>query len=265
MSVPLRWQRGALVPEDACSVVEPVLLAADSWLVVDGAVLRLEAHRERFAAGIGSLVPAEELGAFWDAAVAAIPREGEWFPRVELELVRGAPRLGLRVRPAPPRRTEAVLATWTGADPRTAPTVKGPDLAALARVRTRVQPLGADEAVLLAGSGAVVEGAFSAILWWRGDVLVRPPASLPRIPSVTAAAVLALARERGVEVREEEASPADLGGAEVWICSALHGIRLARAWIDGPDLVADPARRDAWAAELATGRIPLGAWVRSFR
>jgi len=245
------------VPDEACDLAEPSLRAADSWLVVDGAALALDVHRTRFTAAAEPILGAIELDAFWTAVVAALPRRGAWFPRVELEFVRGAPRLSLRVREAPPRRTTAVLATWRGRDPRTSPLVKGPDLAALQRVRSEVQPLGADEAVLLTDRGEVVEGAYSAILWWRGDVLHRPPSTLARIPSVTAGAIIRLADELGVEIRAESATPDGLDGAEVWVCSALHGIRLATAWVDGPTLLTDPARRDAWAARLDARRRPV--------
>lgn len=255
-AAPLRWQRGALVPDDVCDLVEPAMVAADSWLVVDGAVLALEAHRARFAGAVGSLVPPAELDAFWAAAISAIPSTGSWFPRVELEEVRGAPRLTARVRPAPALAETAVLATWTGADPRRSPTVKGPDLTAMQRLRTSVQPLGADEAVIVV-DGAVVEGAYSALLWWRDGVLCSPPASSPRIPSVTAAQVLAVARGDGIETREEAVSPAELAGAEVWVCSALHGIRVATAWVGGPSLTAVPGRRDGWAAGLRARRRAL--------
>lgn len=253
-SAPLRWRARALVPDDACDLAEPTLLAADSWLVVDGAVLDLDAHLARFGDTAIPVVGTTEFDAFWAAASAALPATGVWFPRVELELVRDAPRLSLRVREAPPRRTTAVLATWRGADPRTAPTVKGPDLSALQRLRTTVQPLGADEAVLLAGDGSVVEGAYSALLWWRGGVLHQPSPTLARIPSVTAAAIVRLADELGVPVRAEAVPPAELDGAEVWVCSALHGIRMATGWVDGPSLRQDPARRERWARLLADRR-----------
>lgn len=251
---PLRWQRSTLVAEDSCDLAEPTMVAADSWLVIDGAVLALDAHQARFAAAVGEAVPAAELAAFWDASLAAIPSDGVWFPRVELEKVRGAPRLTTRVRPAPERRTTAVLATWSGIDPRTAPSVKGPDLAAMQRLRTAVQPVGADEAVIVVG-GAVVEGAYSALLWWRDGVLHAPLAASARIPSVTAAQVIDLALEFGVEVREEAVAPSALDGTEVWVCSALHGIRVATAWVDGPALAVEPGRRDTWAAALERRRL----------
>src|ERR1039458_248493 len=52
-------------------------------------------------------------------------------------------------------------------------------------IRQGAAAQGADEALLVSGSGTVLEGALSAVLWWRGDVLCAPPQSLPVLPSVT--------------------------------------------------------------------------------
>ena len=62
------------------------LLVADSWLVREGRVRALERHRERFlrACGECSGPPLRRLLEFWRDATAALPRTGEWFPRVEL-------------------------------------------------------------------------------------------------------------------------------------------------------------------------------------
>ena len=73
-----------------------------------------------------------ELARFRAAASAALPREGRWFPRVELT----GGRLGAA---RPPRARGAVTrrACVVGppGDPRTAPRRKGPDLELLARLR----------------------------------------------------------------------------------------------------------------------------------
>ena len=42
------WTDRELVPRDDCDVTPARLLAADSWLVADGAVRGLDLHRERF-------------------------------------------------------------------------------------------------------------------------------------------------------------------------------------------------------------------------
>src|SRR5690606_7051810 len=128
------WHDGTLEPLEYCDLTESALVAADSWLVAGGSALALSEHRARFlAAADGELA---QLERFWDAAIARIPREGLWFPRVESH---ENGRLVLRLRPAPPLARSVVLATWDGSDPRTMPSVKGPDIATLVAVRTRAQ------------------------------------------------------------------------------------------------------------------------------
>jgi branched-subunit amino acid aminotransferase/4-amino-4-deoxychorismate lyase len=236
-----RWHEGGLEALEYCDMTESRIVAADSWLVVDGRVLALGLHRERF---LSSVPDGEE---FWDAAVAAVPSEGEWFPRVELHEPR---RLAFRLRSAPERARSAVLASWTGPDPRTEPTVKGPDLSAMLRIRTAVQAQGADEAVILTEDGYVVEGAYSALLWWRGEILCGPPATFDRVDSVTARSVLTLARALGIDTHEEAVTPAELDGTELWALSALHGIRIVTKWVDGPELAEKPGRLAQWRARL---------------
>jgi Amino-transferase class IV len=236
-----RWHDGELVALEHCDMTDSSITAADSWVVSEGKALALGLHRERF---LGHTHDAE---AFWDAAIAAIPTTGDWFPRVE-QLSHG--RLVLRLRTAPERHRTAVLATWNGADPRTRPTVKGPDLDAMSRIRTAVQPQGATEAVILSDDGHVVEGAYSGLLWWRGDILCGPPAEFSRIDSVTARSALTLAAALGLDTHEEAVSPAELDGTELWALSALHGIRIATGWIDGPELAEKPGRLGVWRARL---------------
>jgi branched-subunit amino acid aminotransferase/4-amino-4-deoxychorismate lyase len=236
-----RWHDGSLEALEYCDMTQSRLVAADSWLVTGGRALALGLHRERF------LASAPHAGQFWDAAVAAIPHEGDWFPRVELHEPR---RLVFRLRSAPERARSAVLATWTGPDPRTEPTVKGPDLAAMLRIRTAVQSEGADEAVILTDDGYVVEGAYSALLWWRGEILCGPPSTFYRVDSVTARSVLTLARALGIDTHEEAVTPAELDGTELWALSALHGIRIVTRWVDGPELAEKPGRLTQWRTRL---------------
>lgn len=253
-----RWHDGALEPLEYCDMTLTSVEAADSWLVSDGKTLALDLHRQRFMTSIPrGRYRQTDPAAFWDAAIAVIPDTGDWFPRVELHARLGAPRLVFRLRSAPERRRSAVLATWRDTDPRQVPTVKGPDLARLSRVRTSVQSEGADEAVLLTEDGYVVEGAYSALLWWRGEILCGPPASFERIDSVTARSVLTLAAALGHDVHEEAVTPAELDGTELWVLSALHGIRIATAWVDGPALAEQPGRLAAWRARLDRLRRPI--------
>lgn len=254
-----RWQEGALHPLEHCDMTETTIAAADSWLVSDGTVLALELHRQRFFGAVldtGS-VTASDLEAFWDAAMHAIPALGLWFPRVELQRRGEGSLLVFRLRGSPRLTRSVRLASHLGRDPRGSPTIKGPDTDALLRARTGVQQRGADEAVILSPEGFVVEGAYSALLWWRGGVLCAPSLELDRVDSVTARSVIALATALGVEVYYESVTPAELDGCEIWALSALHGIRIVTAWIDGPSPAEEPGRLATWCARLDRLRRPI--------
>jgi branched-subunit amino acid aminotransferase/4-amino-4-deoxychorismate lyase len=230
------WRPGVDKPWvelDWCDPHAGRLLVADSWRVVDGRVRGLDRHRERFLAATGTHRTDGDV--FWRDVVAALPRTGDWFPRVELRHRADGTQLGLRLRPTPPTSTDVVVATAPH-DPRTQPLVKGPDLDALQALRVAVQPSGAGEAIIVDARGAIIEGAYSGLLWWRGETLVRPRDAVPRIPSVTVQLVLEAARADGVELAEAEALPAELEGCELWVLSALHGLRAASRWVDGPTL-----------------------------
>lgn len=279
-----RWQSGVLAERDDCDVAPATILAADSWLVADGGVLALALHRMRFVDAVAELadrrgladeVDALDVERFWDAAISRIPRVGEWFPRVELRVQHGAAELLFRLRTAPERRRSLVLATHNGADPRTEPWIKGPDLEAMTRLRTEAQSRGADEAVLLStgaglsgagitgvgitGTGFVTEGSTSCLAWWTGDALCVPSIELPRIDSVTLRSVLALATATGVDVLHDAVRPGQLDGLEVWALNSLHGIRIVTGWVDGPATAEQPGRLDSWRARLDALRKPLPA------
>lgn len=281
-SVSYLWKQGALEPLDYCDTGEQALEVADSWLVHDGTVLALELHHSRFLASVeargfgrttsagptkagqagqaqvfGQAQPSGEAESFWRAAIAAIPRSGEWFPRVEMLSRDGAARFQLRLRPAPERTLSLVLASHDGADMRTAPSIKGPDLAMMLRLRTQAQQRGADDAVLLSPDGFVVEGAHTSLLWWRGDTLCAPSPELKRVDSVTAKSIITLAGALGVDVFHESVTPDELDGLEVWAVNALHGIRIVTDWIDGPSTAEQPGRLRKWRRLLDTLRKPL--------
>ena len=248
-----RWHAGVLEPLDYCDMTDVQIVAADSWLVTDGTALALDLHRSRFLESIEHSVGLiGDPTQFWDAALEQIPRDGDWFPRVELH---SNGRFVLRLRTAPERTRSVVLATFAGPDPRTHPSRKGPDLEAMLRIRTSVRP--ADEAVILSPEGAVIEGAYSALVWWRGEILCCPSAELHRVDSVTARALLTLARALGFDTHEESVPPHDLDSTELWALSALHGIRIATKWIDGPALAERPGRLQVWRGRLDALRRPL--------
>ena len=254
------WLDSALHPFDDGESSNSSIIAADSWLVDEGTALALDLHRTRFldATGLSDVAAAfRDAAAFWDAAIASIPRSGAWFPRVELQRNSDGTRFVFRLRSVPKRTRSVQLATHLGPDPRATPTVKGPDTDALLRARTEAQARGADEAVILSAEGFVVEGAWSALLWWRGDALCSPSPELERVDSVTARSVITLATALGIDVLYESVTPAELDGLELWALSALHGIRIVTAWIDGPAPAEQPGRLAVWRARLDRLRRPL--------
>ncbi|MEU3771920.1 aminotransferase class IV [Streptomyces sp. NPDC032472] len=236
------------------------LAVADSWLVEDGRARALDLHFDRFSRSCtqhAGAAPAE-VAAFLTAVREALPARGRWFPRIELTGGAGAQlQLALRLRPAPPPGGPARLWVYEGPDPRAHPRIKGPDLHLLAAVREGAVRAGCDEALLLGPDGELREGAYSSVLWWHGDVLCAPPAEAQVLPGVTRQLLLDLARAEGRTVRLAPARLGDLDGAEVWITSALHGIRPVAGRIAAG---ADPApahRFAAWNARLAALARPV--------
>jgi branched-subunit amino acid aminotransferase/4-amino-4-deoxychorismate lyase len=205
------------------------LLAADSWLVVDGRVRAVERHWARFFATCGEHgVEPEALAAFRARVERELPARGRWFPRVEL---REDGELAVRVRPAPP--SEPTVVAWIAdvPDPRRAPRHKGPDLERLAALRERAATHGAGEAVLADADGRLLEGAFTSLLWWEGETLCAVPDDAPILPGITRALLIELAG--AVELRRP--APRDLAGRETWLVSALHGVRAVTRWVGGPE------------------------------
>jgi branched-subunit amino acid aminotransferase/4-amino-4-deoxychorismate lyase len=233
------------------------LLAADSWLFQDGRVRGLDRHRGRFFAACAEAAgePAEHVAEFWRQAVAALPRTGDWFPRVEL-VKADVPEparptcLYLRIRPAPARTTE--LTVWPAEEPdaRTHPRRKGPDVALLAAVRAAAVRRGAQETLLTAPCGAVLEGTTTSLLWWEENTLCLPSSHLPVLPGVTSALIQERAAELDVSVEHRRRTVHDLEGHEVWLVNALHGIRPVTAWLGGTPSAGPVVRAPLWQTWL---------------
>ena len=222
---------------------------ADSWLMVDGAVAGLERHIDRFTGAVRHAFPELDIDSFARAALAALPRTGRWFPRIEA-IDDDGPLLRLRVRVAPEPQTRATLAT-APRDPRTAPTVKGPNAEALGALRTELE---VGEAIIVDGDGHIAEGAWSSIAWWLGESLHVVDPSIARLPSVTESLVIEHARSIGTPITVTRTRPDELDGAEVWVLSALHGIRVATEWRNGPTLHIEPGRAESWRTEYLQNR-----------
>lgn len=224
---------------------------ADSFLVVDGKTVAVDRHSARFATGV--VAQGISLGVdpdrVFQSALDTIPREGRWFPRIEAVDYGDGTLLRFLVRPAPEAVENATVST-ANHDPRHNPLIKGPDLAALGNLR---RDSGADEAIILE-DGAVAEGAWSSVMWWKDDRLHCVDSSIARLGSVTEAALIDHARYIGAPVNYARATPADLDGAEIWILSALHGIRVVTEWIDGPSVAIEPGRVEYWRQQYVNQR-----------
>jgi branched-subunit amino acid aminotransferase/4-amino-4-deoxychorismate lyase len=220
------------------------LLAADSWLVVDGRVRAADRHWARFAATCGEHgVGPEAVAALRVRVEGAVPAEGRWFPRVEL---RADGELAVQVRPAPPREPTVVAWIADVPDPRRSPRQKGPDLERLAALRERAAAHGAGEAVLSDADGRLLEGAFTSLLWWEAETLCVVPDDAPILPGVTRALLIGLAREGGTPVAQRRPVPHALADRETWLVSALHGIRAVTRWVNGGPPAGDAPRAAAW-------------------
>ena len=220
------------------------LLAADSWLVVDGRVRAAERHWARFAATCAEHgVTPEALATFRARVERALPARGRWFPRVELRADGG---LDVRVRPAPPREPTVVAWIADVRDPRRAPRRKGPDLERLTALRERAAAHGAGEAVLADADGRLLEGAFTSLLWWEGEVLSVVPDDAPILPGITRGLLIELAGERDTRVVQRRPAPHDLSERETWLVGALHGIRAVTRWAAGGPEAGDAPRATSW-------------------
>jgi branched-subunit amino acid aminotransferase/4-amino-4-deoxychorismate lyase len=207
----------------------------DSWLVADGRVRGLALHEQRFLESCCELVPEigpEIVRPYLRHVRNMLPGKGLWFPRLEAYSA-PQPKLAFWLRPAPELRRTTALWIPPQSDPRSCPRVKGPDMPTLARLREQTHQAGADDVLLYAADGTVLEAGHSSILWWRGDTLCLPPPGSPVLPSVTVQLLLGVATSRGTPIRYERCQLCDLDGLEVWTANALHGIRSVTGWLGG--------------------------------
>lgn len=247
-----RWADGELTTEEWCDINPGATLVAESFLLVDGCVIEFDRHVARFADGLTHQGIELYRDALFSAVREALPREGRWFPRIEVVSYGDGTLARLFVRPAPEPLETVTLAT-AGTDPRTFPSVKGPDLAALGNVR---RECGAGEAILLT-DGVIAEGAWSSVVWWRDDRLHRVDAAIPRLRGVTESVLVDHAGYIGAPITSARSRPDELDGAEVWILSALHGIRVATEWVGGPELHVEPGRAEYWRQQYVNRRKPI--------
>ncbi|HEY7853956.1 MAG TPA: aminotransferase class IV [Aquiluna sp.] len=240
-----RFADNELKPVDI-ALADP-LSVADSWFVTNGSARALNKHFTRFSNSITDHETKEQLPEFFTQIIEAIPRAGDWFPRIEYREERPiGERLFLRLRPAPERTETCTLWSYDKQDPRQNPTIKGPDLSVCQRLRRAANLHGADEAVLLDAHGNVSDGALSSIVWWDGDTLCGPDESTPWLPSITRELVFAIADQAGYKTATTKQKPSELHNFEIWSLSSLQGIRGVTAWNEvdvGPLRLLKPFRK----------------------
>ena len=247
-----RLEAGELKPVIE-STSEVQLKVADSWLVEEGRVRSLTAHFDRFGSWVIQEDPNQQqyLNGFFAEIKRLLPREGRWFPRMEYHAEQPSHlRLYLRLREAPSKIDSVSLWSYPEPDPRMNPTVKGPDLSLCQQLRRHANMNGADEAVITDAKGFVAEGALSALVWWRGDVLCSSNDQTKWLPSITRDEVVSIASQMGFEVRVENVKPQELARLPIWALSSLNGIMPVRSWVGVSDELPESVNLDAFQRRL---------------
>jgi branched-subunit amino acid aminotransferase/4-amino-4-deoxychorismate lyase len=235
------------------SISEVRLKVADSWLVDGGKVRSLSSHFERFTSWVLTEDSNQKqyLAKYFAEIKRLLPRDGRWFPRMEYHGEQPTDlRLYLRLREAPERISSLALWTYPDSDPRINPTVKGPDLSLCQQLRRHANMNGADEAVITDSEGFVAEGALSALVWWRGDVLCSSNNQTKWLPSITREEVFSIATQMGFDNMVENVKPHELAKLPIWALSSLNGIIPVSSWIGVAQELPESGHLDAFLKRL---------------
>jgi len=205
----------------------------DTLLVVDGRVIELGAHLERFRRSTGL-----EAAPAVAAAVASVG-DGTW--RLRLEEVDGRAVASA----APAERPPVLDSGWGEADIALVPLPGGLGHHKWSD-RARVQALERRHApfipVLCDDGGELLEATWASVFLVVGGCLWTPPLDGRILPGVTRRAVLDEAVEHGLPVRIGPVGPGHLAGAEaVLLSSAVRGIVWVRSVEGGRRFDAPPA------------------------
>ncbi len=92
------------------------------------------------------------------------------------------------------------------------------------RARERVVPNRADEVLLFTPEGLLAEGSITSAFVWIGEALCTPPLELGILPGVGRARLIAVARSRGVAVREERLAREQVEGLPLLLVNAVRGV-----------------------------------------
>jgi para-aminobenzoate synthetase / 4-amino-4-deoxychorismate lyase len=214
---------------------DPALGVFATMLVLDGAPVELDPHLAQLGASVRALYGIELPER--TVALAGERARGVALGRLRVSLTpcAGAPRLDAVARSID---RAIVLPGWEDAlDLRSAPVDgwhgahKWADRRLLERLEAAAAPAGA---LLVEADGRVLETTRANVFaLGRDEVLRTPPADGAILPGVTRAAVIAIAREAGIEVREEPLDAAALRAArEVFASGSVRGVEPVRS-LDG--------------------------------
>jgi hypothetical protein len=247
-----RLEKGELRPVIESSM-DVQLKVADSWLVDEGRVRSLNAHFERFGSWVSNQDSQQQqfLPGYFAEIKRLLPKIGRWFPRMEYhgEQTTGQ-RLYLRLREAPAKIESVSLWSYPEPDPRNNPQVKGPDLSLCQQLRRHANMNGANEAVITNSKGFVAEGALSALVWWRGDVLCSSDEKTNWLPSITRQEVFSIAEQMGFATKVENVKPDELAKLPIWALSSLNGIMPVRSWVGVASELPESVNLDAFLKRL---------------
>ncbi len=236
------YLNGELVPEaDAkVSVFDHGLLYGDGVFegirVYGGSVFLLREHIERLYASAKAIdlalptPPAEMLRAVVETCRANNTRDGY----VRLVVTRGVGTLGLNpyrcdrpqviiiaaaIQLYPEECYRSGLKIVTVGTVRNAPEAVNPRIKSLNylnNILAKIEAInaGVEEALMLNPDGFVAEATGDNVFYIRGDTLLTPPPSEGCLEGITRNAVMRLAREAGMEVREPRVSRYDLYTAD---------------------------------------------------
>lgn len=256
-----RYHGGVLHNDDWCDPSPLDVVVADSWRVEDGRVVALSRHLDRFRRSVATQAsldsPPDDLEGFLERVLEVVSDPGSWFPRIEWIRRPHGGEFRFHHRPRP-HIEHSVVVHEAPHDPRTTPRVKGPDLARMNQLRALVAKEGAGEALLLDREGFLIEGAYSSLaLWPKNQDTLWVVHSPLRIASITESVLHDIAEEQGVPVVSKDIHRDDVGSGELWVLSALHGIRLVTSWRNGPHVEALSSRRDRWQALWEARATPI--------
>lgn len=226
------WDHQQFIPIEATTTQE--LLVADSWRVHRGESWGLTDHVQRFITGMSAqsarIGPLPQLDPI--AFTTALQHKlfqlrdkhptTQFFPRISIESLTDTWRITLLVRPAPIVRTTTRLWIPKYTDPRTTPTIKGPDISLLGRLVSEVP---ADDVVLHDGTH-VSETTTGALMLWDGPKHLVLCQATAQLASISAQRIANYATSQGVRVTRRPVTLQEIASGEhpVWFSNTVHGI-----------------------------------------